>query len=113
LPEPVQAILATVRIRIKAEMLAITSVSIDPTGLVIRGAPSAPYDRAALYTRYGMAARVDRGVVRVPATRLSAQRADDVEGILDGALALARRGGGLAGTPGEAGSTVREPASRR
>jgi transcription-repair coupling factor (superfamily II helicase) len=89
LPEPVLAILTTVRIRIKSAMLSIKAIAIDPTSLTMRGDPLTSYDRGALYKRFGMAARVERGVLRVPTVRLSAGRTDDVEEILDRALALA------------------------
>src|SRR5206468_2805057 len=89
LPDPVQAVLATVRIRIKASLLDISSIVIDPTSLVIRGTQTTNFDRADLYGRFGMAARIDRGVVRVPTSKLSPNKASDDYGILDKALALA------------------------
>jgi len=99
LPDTVQAILATVRIRIKAGLLGISSVTVDPTALVIRGTPLTPYDRSAAYVKFGAAARIERGVLRIPTARLSPNRTDDVEEILDRALALARQVLGLQAQP--------------
>jgi transcription-repair coupling factor (superfamily II helicase) len=92
-PDPVRAVLATVRIRIKAAHLGIASVKLDPTLLTISGTPLTLYDRPSLYTRYGMAARIDRGILRIPAGRLSRQPGAEVEEILDRALKLAQQAG--------------------
>jgi transcription-repair coupling factor (superfamily II helicase) len=110
LPDPVQAVLATVRIRIKAALLDISSIVIDPTSLVIRGTQMTNYDRADLYGRFGMAARIDRGVVRVPTSKLSPNKASDVEAIMDKALELAHLVTGIS-IPTTA--TPREPVPAR
>ncbi|MDB5058616.1 MAG: mfd, partial [Chloroflexi bacterium] len=112
LPEPVRAILATVRIRTKASLLAISSIAIDPTSLTMRGNPLTTYDRAALYGRFGMAARIDRGVLRVPTARLSPGRTDDVEEILDRAIALAHMDNNVAASS-SVGEGDRRPVSAR
>jgi transcription-repair coupling factor (superfamily II helicase) len=113
LPDPVLAILATVRIRLKASMLAIGSIAIDPTGLTIRGTPITTYDRVAVYSRFGMAARIDRGVLRVPAARLSPNRTDDVEEILDKALDVARQASGGALSASQSDELERRPVPSR
>jgi transcription-repair coupling factor (superfamily II helicase) len=112
LPDAVLAMLATVRIRIKADLLGISSITIDPTSLIIRGNPLTPFDRAALYGRFGMAARVDRGILRVPALRLSSARVNDVEDILDRAIALAHLGSD-GPTPTQAREDERRPVAAR
>jgi transcription-repair coupling factor (superfamily II helicase) len=112
LPDAVLAMLATVRIRIKADLLGISSITIDPTSLIMRGNPLTPYDRAGLYGRFGMAARVDRGILRVPAPRLSPARIDDVEDILDRAITLAHLGSD-GPTPTQAQVDERRPVAAR
>jgi hypothetical protein len=79
----------------------VLDIKLDPTSLVIRGAPSTVYDRQDLYARYGMSARIDRGILRLPAARIGESPLDSIERILDRALALrvaAPGGAPLAGT---------------
>ncbi len=105
LPEPVQATLAIVRIRIKAELLHISSIAVDPMWLVMRGSPSTTYDRVSLYTRYGMAARIDRGNLRVPRSKILPSGIDAAEEILDRAVEVSRASAG--------GTMVRPPQTDR
>ncbi|MGH2410143.1 MAG: TRCF domain-containing protein, partial [Chloroflexota bacterium] len=88
LPDPVAAMLAMVRIRLKATQLGILDLKLDPTSLVIQGAPTTVYDRQDLYAAYGMAARIDRGILRLSAQRLSTDPLTAIERILDRAAAL-------------------------
>ncbi len=89
LPAPVQATLAIVRIRIKAEALHIAAITVDPMWLLMRGSPDTSYDRVSLYGHFGMAARIDRGNLRVPIARVQPTAVEVVEEILDRGLALA------------------------
>ncbi|HXT37051.1 MAG TPA: TRCF domain-containing protein, partial [Chloroflexota bacterium] len=88
LPDPVAAMLAMVRIRLKATPLGILDIKLDPTSLVIHGTPTMVYDRQDLYATYGMAARIDRGILRLSAQRLAADPLAAIERILDRAAAL-------------------------
>jgi transcription-repair coupling factor (superfamily II helicase) len=88
LPEPVKATLAIVRIRIKAEALHISTITVDPMWLIMRGSPDTSYDRVALYSRFGMAARIDRGNLRVPIARVLPDAVDAAEEILDRGIAV-------------------------
>ncbi|MGH2345670.1 MAG: transcription-repair coupling factor [Chloroflexota bacterium] len=87
-PDSVAAMLATVRIKVKAARLGIQDIKLDPTSLVVRGTPTTLYDRQDLYARHGMAARIDRGILRLPATRVGDEPLKVIEHILDGALTL-------------------------
>jgi transcription-repair coupling factor (superfamily II helicase) len=100
LPDPVRALLATVRIRQKAIMLDVSSVEVNPTTVTVRATPAVLFDRPALYDRYGMAARVDRGVLRVPRDRMGADPSPEIEEILDRALAVLGRKPPQADHPG-------------
>jgi transcription-repair coupling factor (superfamily II helicase) len=91
LPEPVRALLATVRLRQKAQLLDVAAIEVNPTTVTVRATPAVLFDRPALYERYGMAARVDRGVLRVPRQRLGANPIPEIEEILDRALAVLGR----------------------
>jgi transcription-repair coupling factor (superfamily II helicase) len=88
LPEPVKATLAMVRIRIKAEALHMSSITVDPMWLVMRGSIDTVYDRVALYSRFGMAARIDHGNLRVPIARVLPNVVDAAEEILDRGLVV-------------------------
>jgi transcription-repair coupling factor (superfamily II helicase) len=91
LPDPVRALLATVRIRQKAALLEVSAIEVNPTMVTVRATPSVLFDRPALYDRYGMSARVDRGVLRVPRGRIGANPIPELEEILDRALAVLGR----------------------
>jgi transcription-repair coupling factor (superfamily II helicase) len=104
LPDPVLALLAAVRIRIKAAVLAIASITMEPLYLVIRGTPVTSYDRVHLYSRFGNGARIDHGVLRVPVARLATNAAADVEEILDRAIDLAEKNAGLLPAAAASGS---------
>ena len=88
LPEAVLTMLATVRIRLKALQLGISKVSLDPEALVIQGTYATLYDRMAVYARYGASARIDRGVLRLPARALGKSPIGEVEDILNKALVV-------------------------
>ena len=87
-PDTVAAMLATVRIRVKAAQLGIFDIKLDPTSLIVRGSPTVLFDRQELYARHGMAARIDRGILRLPASRVGDEPLKVIEHILDGALTL-------------------------
>jgi transcription-repair coupling factor (superfamily II helicase) len=91
LPDPVQALLGTVRVRQKAVLLGISAIEVNPTLLTVRATPLVLFDRPALYGRYGMAARVDRGVLRIPRERVAANPLPEIEEILDRALKVMGR----------------------
>ena len=56
----------------------LAGVALDETQLTLRGRDDTLFDRLALYRRFGMDARVVRGVLRVPRSRLG----DDWQEIL-------------------------------
>ncbi len=88
MPDPVAAMLVMVRIRLKATQLGILDIKLDPTSLVIQGAPTTVYDRQDLYATYGMSARIDRGILRLSSQRLGSDPLAAIEHILDRAAAL-------------------------
>ena len=88
LPEATANLLTTARLRIKAGMLDISSVQLDDHMLTVRGTPGTVFDRIAAYSRYGREVRIDRGVLRLPASFLAKQPLEQTEEILDRALAL-------------------------
>jgi transcription-repair coupling factor (superfamily II helicase) len=101
LPEPVTNMLATVRIRIKASELELTSIIQDPTALVLRGSPMTVYDRMAAYARYGREVRIDRGTFRLPVRLLAADPLPEIEEILDKAIWLKHQIGEAGAAGGE------------
>src|SRR2546430_6047189 len=78
LPQPVANLLFFVRVKVLAARAGLAGVALDETQLTLRGRDDTLFDRLALYRRFGMDARVVRGVLRVPRSRLG----DDWQEIL-------------------------------
>jgi transcription-repair coupling factor (superfamily II helicase) len=72
LPQPVANLLFFVRVKVLAARAGLAGVALDETLLTLRGRDDTLFDRLALYRRFGMDARVVRGVLRVPRSRLGA-----------------------------------------
>ncbi|HKO25664.1 MAG TPA: transcription-repair coupling factor, partial [Chloroflexota bacterium] len=72
LPQPVANLLFFVRVKVLAARAGLAAVALDETLLTLRGRDETLFDRLALYRRFGMDARVVRGVLRVPRSRLGA-----------------------------------------
>ena len=70
LPQPVANLLFFVRVKVLAARAGLAGVALDETLLTLRGRDDTLFDRLALYRRFGMDARVVRGVLRVPRSRL-------------------------------------------
>jgi len=78
LPEPVENLLYYARAKVLATGANLLGVALDDTTLTLRGGEDAIFDRVALYRRFGMDAKVVRGVLRVPRRALG----DDWRGML-------------------------------
>lgn len=82
IPDPVEHLLDSIRIKLLAVAAGITSVSLGGEALTFRSGPTALYDRLALYKRYGMEARIATNVLRIPRHLLEPNWLDHVREIL-------------------------------
>lgn len=88
LPDPVEHLLDSIRIKLLAVSAGVTSVSLGNEALTFRSGPTALYDRVALYKKYGMEARVSTNVLRVPRHLLGSSWLDHVREILSDMVRL-------------------------
>jgi len=82
-PDEVANLLASLRLKLKAERSNITHVTLDDNFLILKGRSDVVYERMALYKRFGMAARITGATLRVPRNLLGADWARIVEEVLD------------------------------
>jgi transcription-repair coupling factor (superfamily II helicase) len=82
LPQPVDNLLTSIRLKLGAIEARVTSVSLGQDFLILRSEPSALYDRVSLYHRYGSEAKISTNVLRIPRRLLGPNWVEDVERIL-------------------------------
>jgi transcription-repair coupling factor (superfamily II helicase) len=87
LPQPVANLLFFVRVKVLAARAGLAAVALDETLLTLRGRDDTLFDRLALYRRFGMDARVVRGVLRVPRSRLGADWQEVLLALLEETIA--------------------------
>jgi transcription-repair coupling factor (superfamily II helicase) len=88
LPAPVQNLLRSVRLKLKAREACVTSISLGADALVLRAGPAALYDRVSLYKKYGSEARISTNVLRLSRHKLGLDWLAALEEILDDMIRL-------------------------
>jgi transcription-repair coupling factor (superfamily II helicase) len=78
MPDAVANLLYFTRVKALATRAGLAGVALDDVTLTLRGRDDTIFDRIALYRRFGMDAKIVRGVLRVPRRRLD----DDWQGVL-------------------------------
>jgi transcription-repair coupling factor (superfamily II helicase) len=87
-PGSVQNLLRSVRLKLLAREARVTAVSLGPDALVLRGGPTAVYDRVSLYKKYGSEARISTNVLRLARHRLGLDWLPALEEILGDMIRL-------------------------
>jgi len=90
-PPSVRNLLKQIDLKFRAEAAGVSSVVLRGRTLVIKGQPRILFDRAGLYRRFGMDARVDQNVLRVEAEALGEDWTSAIADILDETAAFAAR----------------------
>jgi transcription-repair coupling factor (superfamily II helicase) len=82
LPPPVVSLCRSVHLKLLASEAQVTSVALGPDQLVVRAGPTGVFDRASLYRRFRMEARISTNVLRIPRSQLGRDWLSAVEEIL-------------------------------
>lgn len=88
LPEPVRNLVSSITIKLLAGRARVSSISLGPEQLLIRGEPSVVYDRLSLHRRFGTEARISTTVLRIPRSALATDWMAQIRAVLEDMVRL-------------------------